>query len=54
MKLFYFLSVIFFILTIVTGIFLFIGYKIYPNKFLFFIIPTIGYFPLIGIIFGKI
>lgn len=54
MKLFYFLSVIFFILTIVTGIFLFIGYKIYPNKLLFFIVPTIGYFPLIGIIFGRI
>jgi len=54
MRLFYFLSVIFFILTIITGIFMFIGYKIYPNKLLFFIVPTIGYFPLIGIIFGRL
>ncbi|MGB6127988.1 MAG: metallophosphoesterase [Psychrilyobacter sp.] len=53
MKLFYFLLVITTILTVVTGILVFIGYKIYPNKVLFFIIPIIGYFPLIGIIFGH-
>lgn len=53
MRLFYFLSVITIILTIVTGILVFIGYKIYPNKVLFFVIPIVGYFPLIGIIFRQ-
>ncbi len=54
MRLFYFLTIIFISLTIITGIFMFTGYKMYPNKLLFFIIPIIGYFPLIGIIFGRI
>lgn len=54
MRLFYFLAVIFIFLTVFTGTFMFVGYKIYQNKILFYIIPIIGYFPLIGIILGRI